>query len=294
MTTTPHLENLAATYPEAIGPNRRAQAAWAGGVAALIGYFVYIWVAFDIAGAIERASMERAALLALDSYAYKHHVELSLRTGELMVNLEGNRRAAFTDLPEWVVQDGDVTKVDMGRGYSAHLSLDALRLFKGDAVIADLTVTGDGPVLNSEPQDWMCDPQTPLWLAASLQGGAIGDWLRFHTGAPLVGRAAAMFAIGGWDMVWCSANPSARRFPWRWWTGPCAGKSWARIVPARRPRTRNSCCITATTFRRPGLSNISNCRITSIFRRNWNWCANCGPKRRMQLPQGRPRNECRV
>lgn len=45
----------------------------------------------------------------------------------------------------------------------------------------------------------LCDPETPVWLGASLNTEAIQGWFRFHTGAPLVGRADAMFAFGRWD-----------------------------------------------------------------------------------------------
>jgi len=152
---TAHFETLAATYPEAIQPNRKRQLMWLGGLASLIGYFVYIWFAFNIPAAIERANMDRASLLALDSYAYKHHVELSRKTGKLLVNLEGNRRENFKELPEWVRVDGDLTHVDMGRGYRAEVSQTALMLFQRDKLIVDLTLTDTGPVLNSEPQKWM-------------------------------------------------------------------------------------------------------------------------------------------
>ena len=45
----------------------------------------------------------------------------------------------------------------------------------------------------------LCDPETPVWLGASVNTEAIHGWFRFHTGAPLVGRADAMFAFGRWD-----------------------------------------------------------------------------------------------
>lgn len=45
----------------------------------------------------------------------------------------------------------------------------------------------------------LCDPDTPVWLAPSLDNDAIQGWFRFHTGAPLVGRGEAMFAFGQWE-----------------------------------------------------------------------------------------------
>ncbi len=152
---TTYMDTLAGKFPEAIAPNRRAQAAWLGGLFLLIGYLAYIWIAFDVAGAVARSSMDRAKLLALDSYAYKHHVELSMRTGDLMVNLEGNRRNAFTELPDWVEQADEETLVDMGQGFTALLSVQSLRVFEGETLIVDIEQTPAGPVLHSEPNDWM-------------------------------------------------------------------------------------------------------------------------------------------
>ena len=45
----------------------------------------------------------------------------------------------------------------------------------------------------------LCDPDTPVWLAPSIDTGAIQGWFRFHTGAPLTGRDEAAFAFGRWD-----------------------------------------------------------------------------------------------
>lgn len=146
---------LAAQYPEAINPNRRRQMMWYGGLMLLVGYFVYIWHAFDVSGAMQRANMERATLLALDSYAYKHHVEMSLKTGDVMVNLEGNRRAAFDVFPEWVTASDAQTKVDMGHGYIAVLTQDYMQVFENDVLVVDILNSPDGPVLRTPELDWM-------------------------------------------------------------------------------------------------------------------------------------------
>jgi alpha-D-ribose 1-methylphosphonate 5-triphosphate synthase subunit PhnH len=45
----------------------------------------------------------------------------------------------------------------------------------------------------------LCDPDTPLHLAGAADVQAVRDWVAFHTGAPLVERAQAVFALGTWD-----------------------------------------------------------------------------------------------
>lgn len=45
----------------------------------------------------------------------------------------------------------------------------------------------------------LCDPETPVHLAGAWDVAGVRDWITFHTGAPLVGAEAAMFAVGSWD-----------------------------------------------------------------------------------------------
>ena len=46
----------------------------------------------------------------------------------------------------------------------------------------------------------LCDPETPIWLAPSLDTPEIKSWVRFHTGAPLTHeKKEAVFAFGRWD-----------------------------------------------------------------------------------------------
>lgn len=45
----------------------------------------------------------------------------------------------------------------------------------------------------------LCDPETPVHLAPSVGDQVVRDWLTFHTGAPVVEPARAMFAVGAWD-----------------------------------------------------------------------------------------------
>ncbi len=45
----------------------------------------------------------------------------------------------------------------------------------------------------------LADHDTPVWLAPSMDQTAIRDWLAFHTGAPIAGRANCQFAVGPWE-----------------------------------------------------------------------------------------------
>lgn len=44
----------------------------------------------------------------------------------------------------------------------------------------------------------LCDPDTPIFLAAEYDTPELRNWITFHTGAPFANPASAMFAIGRW------------------------------------------------------------------------------------------------
>lgn len=47
----------------------------------------------------------------------------------------------------------------------------------------------------------LCDQTTGLYLAPSHDTEALRGWITFHTGAPLVEAARAMFALGTWGTI---------------------------------------------------------------------------------------------
>jgi alpha-D-ribose 1-methylphosphonate 5-triphosphate synthase subunit PhnH len=47
----------------------------------------------------------------------------------------------------------------------------------------------------------LCDPETPVHLAGAHDTAALRGWIAFHTGAPVVGRADAAFAVGTWEAL---------------------------------------------------------------------------------------------
>lgn len=47
----------------------------------------------------------------------------------------------------------------------------------------------------------LTDPEAPVHLAPSHDLPEIRDWIRFHTGAPLVGAEEAAFVLGNWSAL---------------------------------------------------------------------------------------------
>lgn len=45
----------------------------------------------------------------------------------------------------------------------------------------------------------LCDADTSVYLAGSVDTPDVRSWIAFHIGAPLVGPAHATFALGRWD-----------------------------------------------------------------------------------------------
>lgn len=47
----------------------------------------------------------------------------------------------------------------------------------------------------------LADPDAPVHLAGRFDTPDLREWLGFHTGAPIVARGAAAFAVGGWGAL---------------------------------------------------------------------------------------------
>jgi alpha-D-ribose 1-methylphosphonate 5-triphosphate synthase subunit PhnH len=47
----------------------------------------------------------------------------------------------------------------------------------------------------------LCDPDTGIYLAPSHDTPEVRAWIAFHTGAPLMARAEAAFAVGTWEAL---------------------------------------------------------------------------------------------
>ena len=47
----------------------------------------------------------------------------------------------------------------------------------------------------------LADTETPVYLAGAADCAGVRGWVAFHTGAPLVGPEAAIFALGTWEAL---------------------------------------------------------------------------------------------
>ncbi len=151
------LARLERDHATAIAPDRRRRAIALGLLGLLGAYLVYVWNALDFSEALSRARLDRAEILALDSYAYKFHATLDLRDpgAGLDVTLEGKRYNSLAASPGWIEPQGAGYLIDLGQGWSAEISSARVTLRDGDAVAMDLIPGRDGPRLLTPPQDWM-------------------------------------------------------------------------------------------------------------------------------------------
>ncbi len=87
--------------------------------AAILAYLVYAAISFDIAGLVQRARFDNAAILLSDFWSHKTHVTRDNRSGKVVVAIEGEAKGTYGDrmLPGWVTVEGPVTTIDLGDGH---------------------------------------------------------------------------------------------------------------------------------------------------------------------------------
>ncbi|WP_294612662.1 phosphonate C-P lyase system protein PhnH [Roseovarius sp.] len=60
----------------------------------------------------------------------------------------------------------------------------------------------------------LCDPDTPIYLGQHHDRPDLRDWITFHTGAPIVPAARAMFGLGLWaDLPLADFAPGTPEYP---------------------------------------------------------------------------------
>mgnify|MGYP005843191575 CR=1 FL=1 len=127
--------------------------------AAIIAYLVYAAISFDIAGLMNRARFDNAAILLSDFWSYKTHVTRDNRTGKVSVAIEGESKGTYPEgmLPDWVTVAGGVTTIDLGEGHVVTYDDAGARYVVPGYGTIDIRPDGDRPVLTApEPiPDWI-------------------------------------------------------------------------------------------------------------------------------------------
>jgi len=132
--------------------------------AAVLAYMAYVFVAFDVAGLWQRASLENARTLVSDSYSYKTHVTRDNRSGAVSVAIEGERKGAYPEgsAPDWVSL-GETTVIDLEDGH---------RVTFGPETI-EYAIPGYGTV--------RATPSRSAGVQAELPAGEVPEWINSST-----------------------------------------------------------------------------------------------------------------
>ena len=155
------VEDLKQAATALIGRKR----AWAIAVPlAILGYFIYLFFAFDLPGLAERARMDNAAILVADSYSYKTHVTHDNRNGGLVYAIEGENKGTYPAgmLPDFVRETGpDAAEITLRAGETAQIDGASLRYTRPDYGTVILTLQGRDVTLETP------DGTVPDWISAS-------------------------------------------------------------------------------------------------------------------------------
>lgn len=127
--------------------------------AAILAYLIYAAISFDIAGLVQRARMDNAAILLGDFWSHKTHVTRDNRSGDVVVAIEGEGKVTYPPgmLPDWVTISGDVTTIDLGTGHVVTYDDQGARFIVPGYGTIDIRPVGGKPVLTApEPiPDWI-------------------------------------------------------------------------------------------------------------------------------------------
>ncbi len=130
----------------------------------ILAYFVYLFFAFDIAGLVDRARMDNAAVLVADSYSYKTHITHDNRNGGLSFAIEGESKGTYPEgmTPEFVtLVEEDWARIALKAGEFAEIKGSTLLYTVPDYGTVEVTVEGREIVLDTP------DGSLPDWISAS-------------------------------------------------------------------------------------------------------------------------------
>lgn len=125
----------------------------------ILAYLVYAAISFDIAGLMQRARFDNAAILLSDFWSHKTHVTRDNRSGKVTVAIEGEAKGTYPEgmLPDWVTVAGKVTTIDLGDGHVVTYDGAGARFVVPGYGTIDIRPEGGKPVLTA-PQpipDWI-------------------------------------------------------------------------------------------------------------------------------------------
>ncbi len=127
--------------------------------AAILAYLIYAAISFDIAGLVQRARMDNAAILLGDFWSHKTHVTRDNRSGNVTVAIEGEAKGTYPPgmLPDWVTIAGGVTTIDLGTGHVVTYDDAGAHFVVPGYGTIDIRPVGGKPVLTApEPiPDWI-------------------------------------------------------------------------------------------------------------------------------------------
>lgn len=180
---------------------------------AILGYFIYIFFAFDIAGLAAKARPDNAAVLLSDFWSYKTQVSRDNRSDEVTVAIEGERRGTYPKdkEPAWVVHRDGATVITLPKGAKVTYSPKAAEVSVPDFGTIHLALEGRRVILTLPEGQPM-----PDWISASRTRVSMdhGDW-RFSM---TPNRTETFRYFPGWELFFFTLD------------SPFHGKSLPQLV----------------------------------------------------------------
>jgi len=164
----------------------------------ILGYFVYIFFAFDIPGLAERARMDNARILIADSYSHKTHVTRDNRTGGITVAKEGEAKGTWPagQGPDWVRLEGSERAViALSPGHEVVIDGPALRYDVPGYGLIEAEVSRREGVALDLPTD-----AVPDWISAT--GARVDITTEAGRVSITKARTEVMRYKLGWELFW--------------------------------------------------------------------------------------------
>lgn len=173
-------------------------------------YLIYAAIAFDVAGLIERARLDRGAHLLWDMVGHKVVAQRDNRNGAISVAIEGEKASTFETPPDWARIDGERAELDLGKGHAAQFTPEEILYRVPGYGEIRLTVSKSRGVEARFPTSGL-----PAWASVS--------------------KARVDLRPQGSRLIVTRARVEAHRYFWGWEeffftvNSPFYGKSWGEL-----------------------------------------------------------------